>query len=60
MALLSEGEALAGLLHGGTCPVGHNCQAPDCIECLEKYAEKEAQHECKVNAARKTGGQVFP
>lgn len=41
MELISEGKALAALLHGSTCPVGHKCQAADCVECLEKYAEKE-------------------
>lgn len=41
MAMISEGEALAGLLHACSCPVGHNCQAPDCVECLEKHMEKE-------------------
>lgn len=42
MALISEAEALAGLLHGSTCPMGYNCRATDCVECLEKHAEKEA------------------
>lgn len=43
MALISEGEALAGLLHGCSCPVGYKCQAPDCVECLEIHIEIERE-----------------
>lgn len=42
MALISEDKALTDLLHGCSCPVGYNCQAPDCVECLEIHMEKEA------------------
>lgn len=33
-------EDLAALIHGGTCPAGYNCQAPDCIECLQNYMDR--------------------
>lgn len=48
MALISEDKALTDLLHGCSCPVGYNCQAPDCVECLEIHMEIERE---KMDAA---------
>ena len=38
------GDGLAMLLHGKECPVGYKSLAPDCIECIQIYMDKEADN----------------
>lgn len=40
-------HGLARLLHEQYCPVGCNCLATDCMECLEMYADMEAINDAK-------------
>lgn len=34
-------DGLAKLLHRHGCPMGYNCLAQDCVECLQKYIDQE-------------------
>jgi hypothetical protein len=34
-------DGLAQLLHKRGCPMGYACLASDCVECLQKYIERE-------------------
>lgn len=38
------GEGLARLLQTGDCPVGYNCLAMDCLECLQIYIDQGGGH----------------
>jgi hypothetical protein len=39
--MMEQGEQLmADLLHNRECPVGYQCLATDCIECLKLHMEK--------------------
>lgn len=38
------GEDLARLLQAGDCPVGYNCLAMDCLECLQIYIDQGGGH----------------
>jgi hypothetical protein len=42
MAETDQGTA-AQLLHEHDCPVGYNCLAMDCMECLEMHANMEGE-----------------
>ena len=36
---------VATLLHGRECPVGYECLATDCVECLKIHMEKGAAND---------------
>lgn len=38
----------AGLLYEQDCPVGYNCLATDCMECLEMHADMEGGNNGKA------------
>ena len=36
-------DGIATLLYGSECPVGYQCLAADCIECLKLHMEMEEE-----------------
>lgn len=42
-------QLMVTLLHSKKCPIGYNCLAPFCIECLKIYMERGENHEQSQN-----------
>jgi hypothetical protein len=48
-------DGLAMLLYEQDCPVGYNCLATDCMECLEMYADMEGETNGTEQGTRRSG-----
>ena len=43
-------QLMATLLNNRKCPVGFQCLAVDCVECIKKYIERGEHHEQSQDA----------